>query len=221
MTATSARSSTVSPNGISATAQPKAARSALACGSGNPSSAAPATGSRRSARFAKLPTRRRERRRVPGFPAAVRRERSTGRRAAPTLGCRRRPGSRRRRCRSPGPRNRASSWRISRWCSDTRSRHLRSPRRVACPVEATMSVNSTMARTRSGVTGSRTPVRNSRISATMSSPSVHGDDRSRAIQRICRGEYGGPGSGRFLRGTRFRDRHDALDGTQPARLMCV
>lgn len=50
--ATTARSSSVSLSGISATAKPRAARSAPTCGSGNLDSTMPATGSNRSARFA-------------------------------------------------------------------------------------------------------------------------------------------------------------------------
>ena len=69
------------------------------------------------------------------------------------------------------PRNRSNSRRTTVLCDWMTSRHRRSPRRAASCVEPTMSVNSTVARTRSGSGAGRTPVTNSWISLTIASAS--------------------------------------------------
>jgi hypothetical protein len=58
---------------------------------------------------------------------------------------------------------------IDRWCCSSSSRQRRSPIAAASLVESTMSVNSTVASTRSGGAAGRTPVRNSSIGASAAS----------------------------------------------------
>ena len=64
-----------------------------------------------------------------------------------------------------------SSWRISAWCVSSSSRHARSPSSAARSVEPTMSVNITVASTRSCSGVGRTPVRNSCTSSSTASAS--------------------------------------------------
>ena len=81
--------------------------------------------------------------------------------------------SRRRRCRSPRPRDgRASS--TAAWCCSTRCDQAESPTRRAVSVEPTMSVKRIVARTRSATGAGRAPVKNSSTSSSSCSASTHG-----------------------------------------------
>ncbi len=66
------------------------------------------------------------------------------------------------------PRWRESSARTSAWCRVSRSRQARSPTCVARSVDATRSVNNTVARTESGTVEMTSPRRNSRITPAAS-----------------------------------------------------
>ena len=69
------------------------------------------------------------------------------------------------------PRNAVSSRRTAASCASSSSVQRRSPSAAARSVERTTSVNMTVARTRSGSSATRVPVRNARTSSTIASVS--------------------------------------------------